>query len=280
MATGARSYLDDGHALVSSVMRATGWPNKDSNEWHGLGRRGVLEEYCDHSGQCSQDGQTFKGIFMLHLSEFCRPLWPHEEEMVEGLLVRRANAETEHGSEKADIQNSDEEAYKFHLERCDAYGKWIEHNAEAVLATRDKHGLFGMWWTSEKSDSEAEHIAREMKLPEGAVDYINSPVLPTSNGPSARQLDESLEEYARRRYMEEYEDETDPTYEVAPTQTKWDETRETKQKSQSKLTDADEKPSRGRHRDLNDRGRGRTVETQSGGLAMLRAAWNWKVWFS
>ena len=33
---------------------------------------------------------------------------------------------------------------------------------------------------------------------------------------------------------------------------------------------ADEHP---RQQDLNDRGRGRTVETQSGGIAVLRAIW-------
>ena len=29
--------------------------------------------------------------------------------------------------------------------------------------------------------------------------------------------------------------------------------------------------------DSNDRGRGRTVETQTGGLAVLRTQWNWEV---
>ena len=32
-------------------------------------------------------------------------------------------------------------------------------------------------------------------------------------------------------------------------------------------------------RDFNDRGRGRTVETQSGGLSVLRAHWNWVLRF-
>lgn len=201
MATGARSYLDDGHALIESVVKATGWPNHGTT-WHGLGRGGIMEEFCDHNGQCSQDGQTFKGIFFLHLTEFCRPLWAYEEE----LMSMRVN-----GYDRA--------VYRYHLSRCAAYGKWIAHNAQAAKATKDKKGRFGMWWTVvEPDDDDMYNIRRSTVLPPDAVDHLN----PSSGSPA-----------------------NDPI----------------------------------RGSDLNDRGRGRTVETQSGGLAVLRAHWNWMTYF-
>ena len=202
MATGARSYLDDGHALIENTIRATGWPNTD-RQWQGLGRGGVLEEFCDHRGQCSQDGQTFKSIFFLHLSEFCRPLWPHEEDFIS------VNVESCY----------DKGMYRYHLSRCEAYGKWIEHNAEAALATKNEDGLFGMWWTFEDPDEEVmDEIVKSSILPPGIVDHLNPPI-------------------------------------------------------HLKL------PERITKRDFNDRGRGRTVETQAGGLSVLRAHWSWKSHF-
>lgn len=199
LATGARSYLDDGHKLVENVIRATGWPN-DGLSWSGLGRGGVLEEVCDHGGYCSQNGQTFKGIFFHHLIEFCRPLWPQEEAFV-------ASGTT---------MDFDEAVYQYHLARCAAYDKWITHNADAATATRDFDGRFGMWWTFGELDDDAmSQVEESTQLPTGAVDQQN------------------------------------------PRPKNWV-----------------DRPMKGQ--DANDRGRGRTVETQSGGLAVLRAKWHWE----
>lgn len=202
LATGSRSYLDDGHSLVESVVRATGWPNFEP-AWSGLGRGGVLEEFCDHGGYCSQDGQTFKGIFFHHLSEFCRPLWPQETALLD-----------------ADRQAGfDRNAYEYHLSRCAAYDKWIAHNSDAAVAARDSRGHFGMWWKFEEPDNDTmTEIQQSTTLPVDADDHLN----PKANGR--------------------------PHQPVTPA-------------------------------DSNDRGRGRTVETQSGGLAVLRARWNWDVYF-
>lgn len=200
LATGSRSYLDDGHVLVENVMRATGWPNNDST-WRGLGRGGVMEEFCDHQGWCSQDGQTFKGIFFHHLSEFCRPLWPQEEAFLST-------------SSRAGFDRS---IYQYHLARCAAYDKWIFHNANAASATRDSDGHFGMWWTFREPDENTmATIQRTTILPPGANDTRN----PKPEDWPGQMINSS---------------------------------------------------------DSNDRGRGRTVETQSGGLAILRAKWNWKM---
>jgi hypothetical protein len=197
LATGARSYLDDGHSLVQDVIRATGWPNTDA-AWAGMGRGGVLEEFCDHQGYCSQDGQTFKGIFFHHLSEFCRPLWPQEE-----AFVARENT-----------QGFDHKLYRYHLARCAAYDKWVAHNANAALATKDLSGHFGMWWTFDEPDEEdMKGINDTTFIQPGADDYVN------------------------------------------PIPMDW------------KLYSS---------KDINDRGRGRTVETQSGGLSVLRARWTWE----
>ncbi|ETN43053.1 uncharacterized protein HMPREF1541_02211 [Cyphellophora europaea CBS 101466] len=202
MATGARSYLDDGHALIESVIRATGWPSR-TKTWHGLGRGGVMEEYCDHRGQCSQDGQTFKGIFFWHLAEFCRPLWATEEDFIS------VHAQT----------SFDRSIYQYHLDRCAAYKKWIIHNAEAAEASRDGSGRFGMWWTFGELDAETmREIIESTQLPDGAEDLVN------------------------------------PKY-------------------------ADGQAPRVENGDINDRGRGRTVETQAGGLAVLRARWNWDIYY-
>lgn len=201
LATGAKNYLEDGHVLISNVIRATGWPNQD-RQWHGLGRGGVMEEYCDHGLYCSQDGQTFKGIFFHHMTEFCRPLRESEREFIS-------------------TQGFDADVYAYHLGRCAAYRKWIDHNANAVLVTKNEDGLFGMWWGvpyQYSNNNEWKKIARDQtpRLAEEAKDHLN-PVLPFMS------------------YSEG---------------------------------------------DLNDRGRGRTVETQGGALAVLRAKWLWQALYS
>ena len=212
MATGSRTYLDEGHALVDSVIRATGWPHHDRT-WHGLGRGGILEEFCDHNSSCSQDGQTFKGIFFNYLAEFCRPMWAYEEDVVRG--------KTQTGL--------DEIVYHYHKTTCAGYGEWIAHNADAASVTKDGDGLFGMWWGREYPDAEPMHdVARQMHLPRNAVDHINNENTPLNN-------------VWRHRTASENPSALDHSF-----------------------------------HDVNDRGRGRSVETQSGGLAVLRADWQWK----
>ncbi|KAJ5232202.1 Six-hairpin glycosidase [Penicillium chermesinum] len=204
LATGSQDYLRDGHELVHAVLRATGWP-QTSKRWAGLGRAGVLEEACDSHGSCSQDGQTFKGIFFHHLAEFCRPLRPQEERFLGGQTQRPA------------VDDKDwARVYSRHLERCKAYGPWIEHNARAALMTRDDEGKFGSWWGLPFGYTVEEGIVNSSVLAEGSIDYRND------------------------------EDE------------------------------GDVRVSQGVPRDFNDRGRGRTVETQSGGVSVLRALLQWQ----
>lgn len=223
ISTGSQSYLEDGHELVNNVIRATGWLAR-IDSWHGLGRNGVMEEFCDHTGQCSQDGQTFKGIFFHHLAEFCRPLWADEEEFM--------NTRVDGGLNRS--------AYEYHQLRCAGYGPWIKHNAQAALGTRDEKGRFGMWWGRVYPDMES-HVVRQRELTLQEVDYRNAGVPKHAN--SIWQLENS---------------------------------NVTEEENTAIPVNLSTKPKEHENKDVNDRGRGRTVETQSGGLAVLRALWQWE----
>jgi hypothetical protein len=226
-ATGARSYLEDGHKLIADVTSATGWdlkygkvideePKERLGKWHGLGRSGILEEACDAAGYCSQDAQTFKGIFFHHLTLFCSELPDHL--VMPGLFLSK------------DIPEGPAEVSKWHNTQCARYGPWIKHNAQGALSTRDNEGRFGMWWGAPPhatSDPDAQ-----VDLPNEAVDYRNMGV---------------------------------------PQQ--WKKKRSQRRKTQQAGDNFDENQRGIGIWDLNDRGRGRTVETQGGGVAVIRALW-------
>ena len=236
-ATGARSYLEEGHELIFSVINATGWDLKHDKpypdrrnktdphlgQWHGIGRSGVLEEDCDRLGYCSQDAQTFKGIFFHHLSLFCAPLPPHYLQSGETL----------------DVQ--DFQALKaYHYESCAKYGGWIRQNAEAAIATRNEDGKYGMWWGAPAGGNYSWVADPESKVPKEAVDYRNRGI-----PKDWTWQDQSLSGGSLHHFV------TDPS-----------------QQDKSPLAMRAAKSE-----DANDRGRGRTVETQAGGLAVLRAMW-------
>ncbi|KAJ5863718.1 Six-hairpin glycosidase [Penicillium soppii] len=203
LATNSRDYLRDGYELIDKVLQATGWPYISSQQWQGLGRGGVLEEACDASATCSQDGQTFKGIFFHHLAEFCQPLQPREKRFLTD-------------ADRSPAKDDWSAVYERHLEHCRTYGPWIEHNAQAALVTRDSEGNFGSWWGRKYRRLEADAIVDSSTIPDGAVDYRNADRGSVSLAASFRT------------------------------------------------------------NDYNDRGRGRTVETQSGGIAVLRALYQWQ----
>ena len=235
-ATGSIEYLEDGHELVRNVIAATGWKDRDTDRkwrWAGLGRNGVLEETCDWSGTCSQNAQTFKGIFFHHLTLFCPPL-----------------SEVDHKHEERSWLDHDE-AKHLHQKICDGYGEWIQHNAAAAYVTRNKEGLFGEWWgrsarlREDDDDDEDEEMKTMERPPNKGTDYRNEGVprdeiwrLPRED--VTFRPDAGVREDDGRHRRREEVDERDEAEE----------------------------------RDINDRGRGRTVETQSGGLAVLRALWS------
>ncbi|KAL4808947.1 hypothetical protein BDV18DRAFT_92222 [Aspergillus unguis] len=223
LATGSEEYLKDGHELIENVQRATGWPNIYDQKWKGLGRAGIIEDTCDSKGDCSQDGQTFKGIFWHHFAEFCRPFRPQEERF----LRTQGYAQ--------DPDSSFQDSYESHQARCSSYRDWIERNAEAALVTRDDEGKFGTWWGKryKEFDETGSTSSQDSPLPDGATDYRNHP----ASTPPSWLANASA----------------------------------TAAGNESEVAD----PLAGQP-EYNDRGRGRTVETQSGGLAVLRALYQWK----
>ena len=231
-ATGTRSYLEDGHELIRNVIAATGWHVKggqDRLKWAGLGRDGILEEVCDASGRCDQNGQTFKGIFFHHMTLFCAPLPTGQKH--EGDIMWRA----------------DEDTASLHRASCREYAPWIKHNAHAASRTRNADGEFGMWWgrpypeRSGSEDGQDKDVSYE--TPSVGTDYRNYGVPRDTvwRLPGDAELRRSDGAASGPDEKEEKDDRIQPD-------------------------------DGGRHRwDPNNRGRGRTVETQSGGLAVLRA---------
>lgn len=230
-ATGSRGYLKDGHELVRDVIRATGWEDRNIEQryrWAGLGRGGVMEELCDWSGTCSQNAQTFKGIYFHHLTLFCSPLIRREWDEDEGTIL------------------DDEETRQLHQKSCDEYGDWIRHNAFAAYVTRNQDGEFGEWWgRSARRRRDEDEDEEEFEGPHTqGTDYRNEGVpmndiwrLPGDDEVYKSDTDDNFGKWEMDR-----DDVYTPIKEIGI-------------------------------RDINDRGRGRTVETQSGGLAVLRALW-------
>ncbi|KAL8652842.1 MAG: hypothetical protein Q9226_004094 [Calogaya cf. arnoldii] len=233
-ATGSNEYLEDGHRLIQNVIAATGWNTRGTpwrGQWSGLGRNGVMEEACDSTGTCSQNGHTFKGIFFHHFTLFCTPL-------------------PQIGRSEGDFKTfvAGDNIYTWHHQNCKDYGRWLRHNAQAAYMTRDEEGEFGTWWGIQGGNkhSNDNDMTQEsgFELPsEEGTDYRNDGVpvdeiwrRPDDQIWQFRKLDDDVTEVSRKHADEK----------ANPGATSWD---------------------------LNDRGRGRTVETQSGGLAILRALW-------
>ncbi|KAF8540498.1 glycosyl hydrolase family 76-domain-containing protein [Trichophaea hybrida] len=132
-------YIIEGLQLVDAVLMSEGSTGE-------LVFDGVLTEKCDPSGYCSQDSQTFKGIFMHHLTTFCRPL-PH------GIGISSATTRT-------------------HRISCTRYKNFIERSASSALKTRNKSGVMGMWWgvpAGLVTSKDANHDTR----PPGTLDISN-----------------------------------------------------------------------------------------------------------
>ncbi|KAI1368298.1 glycosyl hydrolase family 76-domain-containing protein [Xylaria arbuscula] len=294
-ATGAPSFLVDGHRLIQSVIRATGYdlathsPVEEEDvwsklkggalpRWHGLGRLGIMEEACDASATCSQDGQTFKGIFFHHFTTFCAPL-SSSSPVVEDLGMRVVNS------------GAFEEISRSHAKACKAYGSWLRHNVNAALATRDSAGRFGGWWTagllkgSLWTEDPAEWPTRaDDGIPEvvNATDYRNygvpdnevwragaSSLGTTTKGTFAAK--------ATLGSSHRYASIQGESREQIPLGGDAEQVRLRNRgldMNQGEEQQRKRKRKRKRAKDPNDGGRGRTIETQSGGLGLLRAYWS------
>lgn len=156
--TGTSSYLMEGYRMVEAVMNATGWSAETraaAGEWAGLGRNGILEDYCDARGNCGQDNLIFKGVYFHHLHAFCSPL-PTKMPSVE------------HRTHLASAATA-----KRHGEKCASYLYWVLHNAAAALSTRTDDGLIALWWGTSDPDKSRASAPPSVKLPSGAIDVRN-----------------------------------------------------------------------------------------------------------
>jgi len=259
--TGNLRYLRQGHKLIQDVIRATGWDLSDDEPaddiddlspgqlppWHGLGRAGILEEICDPLGVCSQNSHTFKGIWMHHFTTFCAPFTP---------LITNTLFVDDHDQDVSvkDIRSS-------HREACQKYIPWIRHNALAARRTRDSEGKFGMWWTVGLLNITIGNLQIQPdSLPstEGAVDYrtYGIPNDPMWMGPHPNPLPLAGTEGRDRTGVYAANSAQQPLGILS-----------------RRETAPDAGIGAGSSSDPNTRGRGRTVETQGGGLAVLRALW-------
>ncbi|KIH88585.1 glycoside hydrolase, family 76 [Sporothrix brasiliensis 5110] len=273
--TGDERHLWEGHVLIQNVINATGYdlvrdgPIDDIADlepgqlspWRGLGRAGVLEDQCDVGGHCSQNSQTFKSIFFHHLTAFCAPLDT-------AYVGTHPDGSTQQSPLARQLY---ERTLNDHTKACAVYLGWIRHNVNAALATKDADGKFGMWWTAGllKINSTSLEALGDTS-PEGpGVDYrtygvpnddlwVSTPV--DSELPTAPILDEPSyrgggqapltggRAKSGKRTGHASGDDRDNSVNAPPTLA-------------------------GHPTDPNTRGRGRTVETQAGGLAVLRCFW-------
>ncbi|TVY92136.1 hypothetical protein LAWI1_G007205 [Lachnellula willkommii] len=205
-ATGNETYLTDGYGLMKSVINATGWQSLSNGTWAGLGSDGILQDFCDVDGSCSQDAQNFKGIFFHHLTLFCQPLAMEESQ--------------QKSQNDSVIFNASPAQAQAHQTQCESYEPWILHNAQYAYATRNATGVYGGWW-----DPSYTVPAGWTSSLAGAADVMNKGIpqnriwrLPSNPPVPAAGMTLVVN---------------------------------------------------GSASDLNDRGRGRTVETQNGGLALM-----------
>ncbi|KAM0714334.1 hypothetical protein Q7P37_010121 [Cladosporium fusiforme] len=224
-ATGDPKYLQDGYDLINTVVDATGWNARgtpEANEWSGLGRNGIMEDYCDAPANCSQDAQIFKGIYFHHLGIFCEPL-PTDKPLVENLTVL-----------------AEDDLAAAHLGNCNNYAPWVTHNADAALASRNQDNVIGGWWgASNNNRTQAAALDLAVPPPPGSWDEWNDPTV-LEQAPWACRG-----QHGCRR---------DGGFGDA------------RNASLSSLI------TRNKKRDVNDGGRGRTVETQSSGVGVIKAA--------
>ncbi|QDS70222.1 hypothetical protein FKW77_007047 [Venturia effusa] len=248
--TGELDYLADGHKLVRNVIKATGWKSSNSShdpKWSGLGRNGILEEACDSKGTCSQNGQTFKGIYFHHLTLFCEPL--PTKPVLPGKTFAAGPTEK-----------------SLHEQSCKEYTSWVIWNARGAMSTRDDEGRYGTWWGAgiwngtdapparlmfNAEDYRNEGLGDEQKWGWGWNDGLN--VTPPHAGiiPGFGQV---------------------PINDGGFSDTPMDVPSQANGKTTIPDDPAFPRAATG-SRDLNGRGRGRTVETQGGGVAVLRCMW-------
>lgn len=152
-----------------------------------------------------------------------------------------------------DVHILDDEAEVLHRRSCEGYGEWVKWNALAAQETKNENGEYGTWWGKHPWN----WWPSELETPnDEGTDYRNDGI-PHNEVWRLPDEDVLLEELGQPKLAGSREDNG---IHSQSTETL---------RSQAEFTQWD----------LNDRGRGRTVETQSGGLAVLRALYRWQMWY-
>ncbi|KAI4268929.1 MAG: hypothetical protein LQ337_007566 [Flavoplaca oasis] len=234
VATGSKMYLEDGHRLIRNVIAATGW-NTRGTQW-----------------RWQWSGLGRNGV----MEEACDSMGTCSQNghTFKGIffhhftLFCKPLPQTGRSEGVFETFAADKDLFTWHHMKCEKYGRWLRHNARAAYMTRDEEGEFGTWWGIPGSKhSEQYDMTKESGFESAShegTDYRNEGVpvdeiwrRPEDQIWQFQKLDDDRNSIA----VEEHSEEKDT--------------------------------SRGTRCDPNDRGRGRTVETQSGGLAILRALW-------
>jgi len=130
-----------------------------------------------------------------------------------------------------------------HMNSCKEYAKWVSANAAAAMATKDAVGRYGMWWGHHEKKPDIV-----VRIPEGAEDYRNHGL------GDKKKWGEGWSPGLAPPTIPDIPD----SFGFSP---------EGIQQSAFAGREQSMKTSG----DPNDRGRGRTVETQGSGMAVVRA---------
>ncbi|KAH9862403.1 hypothetical protein J1614_011058 [Plenodomus biglobosus] len=241
-ATGNITYLEDGHELVRNVIRATGWKRRTfteqqlqkKNEGNTATRKAGLP--LDWSGLGSN------GILM----EVCDPSGRcnQDGQTFKGIFFHHLTAFCTPLPARAVrpgvTHAATRETAALHQRSCDEYVSWVVHNAQAALRTRDSKGRIGAWW--------------------GAPDDL---IMETTGGEKHKRFANLFDALLPRGAVD-YRNTLVDDY-VLDGQTRFEHSED----AYGPARDGDVHNLGG----WNDRGRGRTVETQGSGLAVVRAMW-------
>ncbi|MCJ1309473.1 hypothetical protein MMC25_003133 [Agyrium rufum] len=257
-ATGARSYLDDGYVLIDNVIKATGWRESMVNETSLLDD-GVYEfddtydDDDDRRERLRWHGIGRNGV----LEETCDAggYCSQNGHTFKGIFFHhlRIFCEPLPMSTLDECKVSwaaDPDLAAEHAGKCRSYEPWIRRNAIAACGTRDNRGVFGMWWGPGlwRRNRRTAELMRDVGKSEShdGTDYRNKGVpddtiwrLPDPSGAGIIPMNLRCED-----------PKLDSGLMLDGFRIQWD---------------------------PNLRGRGRTVETQSGGLAVLRALYGYGI---
>ncbi|KAF1931098.1 glycoside hydrolase family 76 protein [Didymella exigua CBS 183.55] len=241
-ASGKQTYLEDGHELIRNVIRATGWTDGQifaAASTHPEKPDQIPESHRDIL--TSWAGLGAGGI----LAEACDPSGSCNQngQTFKGIFFHHLTTfckplpavPVRLGRTYA----ASRETRILHARSCKEYTKWVVHNAKAALRTTNKEGRFGSWWGA---NGHAGQILRVRRVA-NAMDYQNRP-----------------DEYSAR-----FEEEAHTSDDAGGA-----EDEDERLAGHDMTGDHDERDDTA-SRDWNDRGRGRTVETQGSGVAVLRA---------